>query len=55
MVGHKGWDKDTIQELPFALAISFEAVAKEVEIYGMLEIANRVEIEEVISIPIDRG
>ena len=55
VVGHKGWDKDTAQELPFALAISFEAISKDVEIYQMIEIANEVEVEEAIVIPINRN
>lgn len=54
VVGHKGWDKDTTQELPFALAISFEAISKDVEIYQLIETANQVEVEEAIVIPINR-
>jgi hypothetical protein len=58
VVGHKGWTKDTTEELPFALAISFEAISKEIEIYSLIEIANRIEIpleaevEEAIVVPI---
>lgn len=55
MVGHKGWDKDTAQELPFALAISFEAISKELEIYDLIEVANSVEIEQVIEIQTGAG
>lgn len=57
VIGHKGWDKDTSNELPFALAISFEAISKETEIYNRIEVANRVEldVEEVIVIPINRN
>lgn len=45
-------DKDTAQELPFALA-SFEAISKETEIYNLIEVANRVEIEQATVIPIN--
>jgi hypothetical protein len=55
VIGHKGWDKDTAQELPFALAISFEAISKETEIYNLIEVANRVEVEEAVIIPINRN
>jgi hypothetical protein len=57
VIGHRGWDKDTASELPFALAISFEAITKENEIYNLIEIANQVEIgiEEAIIIPINRN
>lgn len=45
VVGHKGWDKDTTNEMPFALAISFEVIAKEIEIYKLIETVNQVEVE----------
>ncbi len=44
VVGHKGWDKDTTTELPFALVISFEALAQDTEIYTPIEAVNRIEI-----------
>ncbi len=50
VVGHKGWDKDTSTELPFALSISFEILAKETEIYNLIEIANQVEVEEAVAV-----
>jgi len=61
VVGHKGWDKDTTTALPFALVISFEAIAQDTEIYTPIEAVNRVEIsneaeiEEAIVIPINRN
>ncbi|MBD1365379.1 S8 family peptidase [Mucilaginibacter sp. ZT4R22] len=45
VVGHKGWDKDTTKEMPFTLAISFEILSKEIEIYKLIEVANQVETE----------
>jgi hypothetical protein len=53
VVGHKGWDKDTVNELPFALVISLEAISKEYEIYEMIEVANRSEVEGEVEILID--
>lgn len=50
VVGHKGWDKDTAQEIPFALVISLEAISKENEIYEMIDVINRVEVEEDVEI-----
>ena len=55
VVGHKGWDKDTSQALPFALVISLEAISKEMEIYDRIEVANRIEIEETIEIPVNKA
>ncbi len=60
VVGHKGWDKDTSSEIPFALSISFEIIARETEIYSLIEAANQVEIqaaaleaeEEVVAVKI---
>jgi hypothetical protein len=45
IVGHKGWNEDTTEEVPFALAVSFEAISKEAEIYQAIELHNRIEIE----------
>lgn len=53
VVGHKGWDKDTVQEMPFALVISFEAISRQHEIYSMIEVANRVEVETEIIVPVN--
>jgi len=52
VVGHKGWDKETDHEIPFALAISFEAISKENEIYSTIEAVNRVEVEAETAIAV---
>ncbi|MCE7069056.1 S8 family peptidase [Dyadobacter sp. CY327] len=52
IVGHKGWSKDITEELPFALAISFEAISRETEIYNLIEVNNRIEIEEEVAVQI---
>jgi subtilisin family serine protease len=33
VVGHTGWNQDTNAEVPFALAVSFEAVNSDIEVY----------------------
>lgn len=45
VIGHKGWDKDITKSVPFALAISFEIMGKEIEIYEQISISNQVEVE----------
>lgn len=52
VIGHKGWNKDTSEEIPFALTISFESISNEIEIYNTIELANRVEIEPQAEITI---
>jgi hypothetical protein len=52
VVGHKGWDKDTVQEIPFALVISLEAIRKESEIYELIEVANEVEVDNVVEVEV---
>ena len=50
IVGHKGWDKNIVQEVPFAFVISMEAISKENEIYHLIEVVNRIEVETEITI-----
>ena len=45
VVGHKGWNQDVTKKVPYALAVSFEAVNKDVEIYNQIKVENEVEIE----------
>lgn len=45
VIGHKGWEKDISQNVPFALAISFEIMGKEIEIYDQISVSNKVDIE----------
>jgi hypothetical protein len=52
VVGHKGWDKESGTQIPFVLAISFEAISKENEIYNIIEVVNRSEIEDEVSVSI---
>lgn len=50
VVGHKGWNKETSEELPFALAISFEAISKETEIYALIEAVNKIEVYSEVEV-----
>jgi hypothetical protein len=44
VVGHAGWDKDLKSLLPYSLAVSFEAINKDIEIYNDIRIENVIEI-----------
>ena len=44
IVGHKGWEKDLKAEVPYAVAVSFEAIEKDIEIYEQIRIENELEI-----------
>lgn len=54
VIGHKGWDKDIANELPFALVISFEAISQEAEIYNRIEVANQLEVDAAIAINVEQ-
>lgn len=43
--GHKGWSRDPKDEGPYALAVSFEVLGQEVEIYEEIRAALEVSIE----------
>ncbi len=45
IVGHTGWDKDLKSEMPYSLAVSFEAINKDVEIYNEIRIENAIEVK----------
>ncbi|MEX2596401.1 MAG: S8 family peptidase [Salibacteraceae bacterium] len=44
VVGHKGWDKDLRNEIPYSIAVSFEALNLDIEIYEEIRIHNEVEV-----------
>jgi hypothetical protein len=43
--GHKGWSRDPKDEAKYALAVSFEVLGQEVEIYEEIRAALEVSIE----------
>lgn len=45
VVGHNGWDKDLKSEMPYSIAVSFEAINKDVELYNEIRIENAIEIQ----------
>ncbi|WP_431126203.1 S8 family peptidase [Flagellimonas flava] len=45
VVGHAGWDKDLKQEIPYAIAVSFEAVNKDIEIYNRIRVQNQQQVQ----------
>lgn len=45
VVGHKGWERDLSELIPFTFAVSIESLGQELQIYQELEVANRVETE----------
>jgi hypothetical protein len=44
VIGHVGWDKDLRNELPYSIAISFESLNKDIEIYNRIRVENRIDI-----------
>lgn len=51
VVGHKGWEKDILKRVPYAIAVSFEVLNSEIEIdiYNAIRIENEIEIEQEIT------
>ncbi|WP_142786103.1 S8 family peptidase [Changchengzhania lutea] len=45
IVGHTGWDKDLKSEMPYSIAVSFEAINKDIELYNEIRIENAIEIQ----------
>lgn len=45
VIGHIGWNRDMDATVPYALAVSFEAVNQDVEIYQRIAIENEVAVE----------
>jgi hypothetical protein len=46
VVGHKGWEKDTFQDIPYSIAVSLEVLEGNVEIYNKIRVENEIEIEQ---------
>lgn len=45
VVGHAGWDKDLKNLIPYSLAVSFEAINNDIEIYNAIRVENAIEIK----------
>lgn len=44
VIGHKGWDNEKIP-IPYSIAVSFEILGREVEIYDAIRVENDIELE----------
>jgi hypothetical protein len=44
IVGHKGWVCDLDEEVPYSMAISFEALKANINVYEMIRVENQIEI-----------
>ncbi|EJV74448.1 S8 family peptidase [Bacillus cereus] len=45
IIGHMGWNTDPEASVPYCLAVSFEAINQDIELYSKIAIANEVELE----------
>lgn len=45
VVGHKGWDKDITEEVPYSIAVSFEALNANINVYEMIRVENEIQVE----------
>jgi Subtilase family len=45
VVGHKGWEKDIKMEVPYAIAVSFEVLNSEINLYEMIRMENEITTE----------
>lgn len=49
VIGHQGWDKDIAKEVPYAIAVSFEVLDANVNIYNLIQVENEIEIQQEIT------
>ncbi|MBS1666289.1 MAG: S8 family peptidase [Bacteroidetes bacterium] len=50
VIGHKGWEKDLTEEVPYSIAVSFEVLNAEIDVYNLIRIENEIEIEQRVRI-----
>ncbi len=48
VIGHQGWEKDLRAQVPYALAVSFEVLGAEINVYNLIAIENEIEIQQEI-------
>ncbi|WP_293914874.1 MULTISPECIES: S8 family peptidase [unclassified Sphingobacterium] len=51
VVGHKGWEKDLEEKVPFAFVVSFEVLNGEIPLYDLMARVN-IEVEQESQIPL---
>ncbi len=44
IIGHKGWECDLNDQIPYSVAISFEALNENINVYEMIRLENEIEI-----------
>lgn len=47
IVGHKGWEADLSEEVPYSIAVSFEALGVNVPLYEMIRQENQIELPAI--------
>ncbi len=50
VVGHQGWEKNIFEKVPYAIAVSFEVLNAEIDVYNLIRVANEIEIEQEIQV-----
>ncbi len=50
VIGHKGWEKDITEEVPYSIAVSFEVLNAEIDLYNLIRIENEIEVEQQVRI-----
>lgn len=50
VVGHKGWEKDLREKVPYSIVVSFEALDQNLSVYQSISIENQIEVEQEIRI-----
>ncbi len=54
VIGHNGWECDLKEEVPYSIALSFEALSANINVYEMIQVENEiqlpVEIQQEINI-----
>jgi Subtilase family len=50
IVGHKGWEKDIKKEVPYAIAVSFEVLNSEINLYEMISVENEIRQEIQVNV-----
>jgi hypothetical protein len=50
VIGHKGWEKDITEEVPYSIAVSFEVLNAEIDVYNLIRIENEIEVEQQVRI-----
>ncbi len=50
IIGHKGWEKDITEEIPYSVVVSFEVLNAEIDIYNLIRVENEIEVEQQVRI-----